>query len=88
MRLKQGFVMHDIGGEYMAVATGAAGEIFNGLIRNNETADFIFRQLLQDTTEEKIVNEMLKVYDAEKNQIKGDVHRVVEVIRKAGFLDE
>lgn len=88
MKLKDGFVLHNVGDEHMVVATGEAGKFFNGLIRNNGTANFIFEQLLQDTTEEQIVDAMLERYDASREQIAADVKRVVGQIREAGFLDE
>lgn len=88
MKLKQGFILHDTGGEHMVVATGEAGKNFNGLIRNNETANFIYRQLLSDTTEEKIVDAMLEKYDAPKEVIAADVHRIILQIREAGLLED
>lgn len=88
MKLKEGFVLHNVGDEHMVVATGEAGKVFNGLVRNNATANFIFEQLLQDTTEEQIVDAMLEKYDASRDQIAADVNRVIEQIKTAGFLEE
>ena len=88
MKLKQGFILHDTGGEHMVVATGEAGKSFNGLIRNNDTANFIFQQLMNDTTEEKIVDAMLEQYDAPREVVAADVHRIIVQIREAGILDD
>lgn len=88
MKLKSGFIAHTTDEEYIAVATGEAEKVFNGMIHNNETADFIFRQLLKDTTEDKIVEAMAKEYDAPKEVIAKDVYRMVERLRAEGFLDE
>ena len=88
MKLKEGFLLHHVGEEHMVVATGKAGKIFNGLVRNNATANFIFERLLQETTEEQIVNAMLEKYDAPKEQIASDVRRIIKQVREAGFLDE
>lgn len=88
MKLKDGFLVHDVGGEHMAVATGKASHSFNGLIRNNETADFIYRQLLTDTTEEAIVDAMAERYDAPREQIAADVAELIAQLREADFLDE
>lgn len=88
MKLKDGFILHHAGGEYMAVASGAAAEAFNGMVRNNKTAAFIFEQLMEDTTEEAIINKMCEKYDAPREQIAADVKRMMEQLRKAGFLDE
>lgn len=88
MKLKEGFILHDVGDEHMVVATGKAGIHFNGLIRNNSTANDIYRILLNETTEEQIVAEMLKKYQVSQETVRKDVHRIIEQIRKEGFLDE
>ena len=88
MKLKEGFLLHDVGEDHMAVATGEAGKVFNGLIRNNATGQFIFQQLQKDTTEEQLVKAMEEQFDAPQEKIAADVHRVVEQLKKAGFLDE
>ena len=88
MKLKDGFILHDVGGEHMAVATGKAGEVFHGLVRNNGTADFIFRRLMEDVTEEALVSAVIDAYEAEPDRVAADVHRIVTQLREAGFLDE
>lgn len=88
MKLKEGFMTHESDGEFMVVATGEAADVFNGLIRNNKTADFIYTQLMSDTTVEDIVEKMAEKYDAPKEQIKKDIEALVSKLRKAGFLDE
>lgn len=88
MKLKDGFLLHQTGEETLVVASGPAASVFNGLIRNNETAGFIFAQLQQPTTEEAIVDAMAARYDAPREQIAADVHRLVERLRAEGFLDE
>lgn len=88
MRLKKGFVMHNIGGEYMAVATGDLLQDFYGYIRNNETAAEIFRLLQEDTTIDKIVDTMYEKYDVKKETLTKDVLEMVEKLRQAGFIEE
>lgn len=88
MKLKKGFILHQVGDEYMAVATGEAAKHFNGLVRNNKTAQFIFEQLLQDTTEADVVEAVANKFDAPVEQIAADVRLVLSKIREAGFLDE
>lgn len=87
MKLKSGFIIHDVGNEHMVVATGQIFKEFNGLIRNNETANFIYKQLLKDTTEEAIIEAMLNEYDAPREVITSDVHKIIEQVREAGLLD-
>jgi len=88
MKLKEGFMLHKVDNEYMVVATGKAAEQFNGLIRNNKTADFIYQQLLKETTEEEIIEAMLQKYDAPREKITEDVHKIITQMRNAGLLEE
>ena len=88
MKLKDGFLIHPDGRETMVVASGPAAQVFNGLIRNNATASFIFAQLQRPTTEQAIVDAMVQRYDAPREQIAADVHRMVQRLREEGFLDE
>jgi hypothetical protein len=87
MKLKEGFILQQVGDEYMAVATGEAAKGFNGLIRNNKTANDILRLLMTDTTEEKVIDAMLERYDAPREVIAEDVHETIRRLREAGFID-
>lgn len=88
MRVKEGFVLHNIGDEYMAVATGEAAENFNGIVRSNETAAYIFELLQKETTEEAIIEAMCEKYEAERSVIERDVAKIIGQMREAGFLNE
>lgn len=88
MKLKNGIITDSSSGEFIAVATGEASRIFNGLIKNNATANFLFEQLMFDTTEEKLVRSLLEKYDVSEETAKKDVHIFLEKLRKTGLLDE
>ncbi len=86
MKLKPGFVTHKVGKEQMMVAAGPAARSFHGLVRSNETAAFIINCLKKETTEEAIVEAMLAEYEAPRETVARDVHRVVEQLREIGAL--
>ena len=86
MKLKPGFITHNVGKEQMMVAAGPAAKQFHGLVRSNETAAFIINCLKKETTEEAIVDAMLEQYDAPRETVAQDVHRVVEQLRQIGAL--
>lgn len=88
MRFKKGFVMHSIGDEYMAVATGELLQDFYGYVRNNETAADIFKMLQKETTVEQIVDAMYEKYDVDRAVLEQDVEEVIGKFREAGFLVE
>lgn len=87
MKLKNGFVTHNVGSTQMMVATGPAAAGFHGLVRSNETAAFIVNCLKKETTEQEIVEAMLKEYDAPEEVIARDVRSVVEKLQAIGALE-
>lgn len=88
MKLKDGIVTHFNGEDYIAIATGEAGKIFNGLIRNNKTADYLFQQLKTDQSEEDLVKALLARYDVSEQEACKDVRKFLAVLQEAGLLDE
>ena len=86
MKLKPGFVTHKVGKEQMMVAAGPAARSFHGLVRSNETAAFIINCLKKETSEEAIVEAMLAEYEAPRETVEQDVHRIVVKLREIGAL--
>ena len=86
MKLKPGFVTHNVGKEQMMVAAGPAAKSFHGLVRSNETAAFIINCLKKETSEEAIVEAMLAEYETPRETVEQDVHRIVEKLREIGAL--
>lgn len=86
MKLKNGFVTHEMGGEQIMVATGETS--FAGLVHSNLTAGFIVDCLKQETTKEEIVEKMLAKYDATREVIEADVDKILAKLRSINALDE
>ena len=84
MKLKEGFVTQEIGGRQVMVAVN--GEMFNGMVRSNETAGYIVSLLKNDTTKEEIVKTMLKEFDASEEQVSKDVDMVIAKLREIGAI--
>ena len=59
MKLKKGYILHTAGDEHLMVASGKAAKEFNGLVRSNETAQFLLEQLQKDRTEDQLVDALL-----------------------------
>ena len=63
MKIKEGFVVREVAGTYLALATGELSKIYNGSIILNSSAKFIFDCFLVDTTKEEVVSKMLENYE-------------------------
>lgn len=86
MKLKGGFITHEMGDQQVMVAAGDAA--FSGLVRSNKTAAFIVDSLKEETAKEKIVDTMAEKYDAPRDVIERDVETILNMLRSIGALDE
>lgn len=87
MKIKDGFILRNVGGQNVVVALGEASRSFNGLIRLNETGSFLWQQLGRDMTEEALCAALLAEYDVTPEQAAADVARFIETLGKAALLD-
>ena len=88
MKIRDGFILRDVGGKTYVVATGELTREFNGMITLNETGKFIWQQLQNDVTSEVIVDEMTKVYeDADRQVIEQDVLDFIAKLEKDKVLE-
>lgn len=85
MKLKQGFITHEIAGEAMLVPTGSAA--FSGLVRGNKTLGAILELLKTETTEAEIVAALRARFDAPEGAVENDVKKALAELRKIGAID-
>ena len=88
MKIKDGYILKKVAGENIVVATGEARLSFNGIITFNEVGAEVFALLDGTRTEEQIVDELLKMYNAPKEVISADVNRLIEKMRAQGLLED
>ncbi len=88
MKLREGFVIREVGGKAYAVATGESAKYFKGMLTLNEMGVFMFGLLKKDTTEEKIVDAILAEYEAERSVVEKDVDEFVERLRQVNILED
>ena len=88
MKLKNGIVTNSIDGESFAIATGAASKSFNGLIKNNPTAAYIFELLKTEQTEESIVKAMMDKYEVDEAAVKADVNELLNLLKSKNLIEE
>ena len=86
MKIKDGFVLRDIGGQTVVVATGEASQEFYGMIKLNQTGKDIWEGLLNGLSEDDIVLKLIDKYDVDKDRVRDDVHRMIVQMDKAGFF--
>lgn len=88
MKLKEGIVTNSIDGESFAIATGKAANDFNGLVKNNPTAAFIFELLKEEQTEDSIVNAMLEKYEVDEVTVRADVKELLALLKSKKLIED
>ncbi len=87
MRIKEGFIVKEIAGQYVVIALGAASKIFNGIIKLNDSGKFIWDKLSGGAEAEDIVDAMLEEYDVDRETATADVEKFVAELKGANILE-
>ena len=88
MKVKDSFVLSEIGGSYIVISTGDETVDLNGMITLNETGYYMWNKLTEDITKEQLIEEFLKEYDVDKETVSTDIDEFIEKLNSIGALCE
>ncbi|MBQ8614651.1 MAG: PqqD family protein [Ruminiclostridium sp.] len=88
MKIKNGFLLRQVGSQNIVVAVGDESRDFNGIIRLNETGRFLWEKLQTETTESALTGAMLLEYDIDGATAETDVADFIATLREAKLLNE
>ncbi len=88
MKLKEGFVLEEVGGSYLAVAVGERAAEVNALVRLNGSGAFLWKLLADgDKTKEQLLDAMLAEYDVDAKRASEDIDKFIKYLGESGLLD-
>ena len=88
MKIKKGFIVREVAGSYLALATGELSKEYNGSLTLNSSAKFLFDNMQEDTSKEELVKKMLEYYDDIDEAIALDViDKFVSKLKEENLLD-
>lgn len=87
MKIKNGFLLRQVGEQNIVVAVGEESRNFNGIIRLNDTGRFLWENLQNDIPEKELVRIMLLEYDIDGATAEADVRGFIETLREADLLE-
>lgn len=87
MKVKDGYMMRQVAGNYIIVAVSDKAADFDGVVTLNEVGAFLWKQLEQETNEEKLLAAMLETYDVDEATAKADLDRFLDKAKAHDFLD-
>lgn len=88
MKIKDGFILKDVAGSKIVIATGKQKLDFNGVITFNSVGADVFMLLDGTNTVEDIVKKISEDYDVSAEIVQTDVERLIEKMRKYNLIDE
>lgn len=88
MKIKKGFVLRPVAGEYVVIATGEASKDFYGMVKLNETGADIWQALIEECQEEEIVQRLVDKYEIDEDTALSSIRKFVKKMEQAGFMAE
>lgn len=88
MRIKDGFVLRDVAGQAVVIATGEASRSFHGMVKLNSTGKLIWEGIAQGRSEQEIADSLVAAYEVAPEQAQADVAAFAARMQEAGFLAE
>lgn len=86
MRIKDGFVVREVAGQNVVIATGEASKTFHGMIKLNETGRVIWEGLAAGKSDQDIVADLTSAYDVDAEKAAADVAVFIKQVADQGFL--
>lgn len=86
VKIKDGFVLRQVAGQGVVIATGEASKEFSGMVKLNGTGSFIWEKVAEGLDEDAIAKALTAEYDATPEKAASDVASFVAKMRENGFL--
>ena len=87
MKIKNGFVMREVGGANVVVPVGEMSKAFHGMINLNETGAFLWKFFAEEHTLNEGVAALLGEYDVDEALAREEVEKFLETIERHGFTE-
>lgn len=87
MKVKDGFMLREVAGHWVALPLAEHVVEFNGIMSLSESGAMIWRMMEQEVTEDQIVSAIKAEYDADEATIRKDVKEFIEAMKEKGLLD-
>lgn len=88
MKIKDGFIVREVGGTGVAVPVGEASEKFPGMVTLNDTGMFLWSKMASGSTRGALISALLDEYDVDEATAANDVDKFIESLRGADLLEE
>ncbi len=88
MKIKDGFIVREVAGSFVAMPIGERAEELNGVIELTQGGVILWEKLSTDTTEDALVAELLSRFEVDEETARRDTRAFVEGLRKNNLLED
>ncbi len=85
-RVKEGFIIREIGNQIMAVPVGKQTSEIHGMIALSESGKLLWERLQKGATTEDLVTVLLENYEVEKDVAEKDAEKFIKTLAEQGAL--
>ncbi|MBQ0099811.1 MAG: PqqD family protein [Firmicutes bacterium] len=87
MKLKYQLNIIDMDNEKVAVPICDGENQFRGVLRINETTEFILNLLKEETTTDNIIDKMLEEYDTTREVLENNVDKIISTLKENNLIE-
>ena len=87
MRIKEGYLVHEVAGNYVVIKIGQEAVNFNGLITLSESAKMLWDLLKNDASIDDLVNKLLSEYEIDEETARRDTLEFIDSLKKNNILE-
>lgn len=87
MKIRDGFMLHEVAGQWVIVPLGERVVELNGIMMLTESGALLWKALEKDVSEEELVQAVLMEYIVDAVTAERDVQEFIEDIRGKGLLE-
>lgn len=86
MKIKDGYMLSKVAGNYIVVPLGDEALDFNGLITTNETGAFLWEKLSVGIEKNELLTALLDEYDIDEHTASADMEDFIKKLSDAELL--
>ncbi len=87
MKIKDGYVLREIAGQYMAIPVGKRVNDLHGMIALNETGAYLWEQLKHPKTLKELTTALTEEYDVSEADAEEGAAEFIELLRSNNLLE-
>lgn len=88
MKIKPGYILREVMNVFVVLGIGSETYMPNQIMSLNETGAFLWNSLKSETTEEVLVEQMIREYEVDKETAAKDVDAFLSQLRENGLIEE